>query len=245
MNRPAETDRRPSNKPHRLPLRSRSSAVLAATLATAVVATSAACERHATPESVTDVLPSATPPEHNAPSVDALREAHAEAAASEGISCRDDRDCASPLRCADATCLFPDAMTGNVGDATPYVEFAGSRLPSVRYYLEVADESWESTRGLMHRHSMVEDMGMVFDFGADSPRQFWMRNTYIPLDMVFVTDAGVVDSFVQNATPQTDTGRSSAGPARYVVELNAGEVARMGLEAGSPVRFEGVTSAEQ
>jgi uncharacterized membrane protein (UPF0127 family) len=83
-------------------------------------------------------------------------------------------------------------------------------------------------------------MGMIFIFDTDSLRSFWMRNTYLALDMVFVTSEGVVDSFVENAEPRTDTPRRSAGPARFVIELNAGEVARMGLEAGSTVVLEGL-----
>ncbi|MFT6399114.1 MAG: uncharacterized membrane protein (UPF0127 family) [Bradymonadia bacterium] len=131
-------------------------------------------------------------------------------------------------------------MTGTLSDGMPYAEFAGTRLESTRYYLEVADDAHELMRGLMHRFSMVENMGMIFIFDTDSLRSFWMRNTYLALDMVFVTSEGVVDSFVENAEPRTDTPRRSAGPARFVIELNAGEVARMGLEAGSTVVLEGL-----
>lgn len=186
------------------------------------------------------VLPDVPAPAHDAPSVDSLREAHPDAVSDEGSACADDRDCASPLRCLDSACFWPAAMTGEVDESTPYVEFVGERRERTRYYLEVAAEPWETTRGLMHRNSMVEDMGMVFVFDRDSRRTFWMRNTYIPLDMVFVTDAGLVDSFVENAEPRTETTRPSDGPARFVVELNAGEVARMGLQPGTEVEFHGL-----
>lgn len=198
----------------------------------------ASCDRVAEADTGADADGTEAPaPPHEAPTLDALRAAHDFAAPGEGAACSDDRDCDSPLRCIDATCLFPPAMTGVLSDPMPYVEFEGTRRASTRYYLELASQPWETARGLMHRHSMVPDMGMLFVFERDAPRTFWMRETYIPLDMIFVTDAGVVDSFVENAAPQTDTTRASAGPARFVVELNAGEVSRMGLRAGTPVRF--------
>lgn len=200
------------------------------------------CDRAATvttqPVDVVEVT--AQPPSHAAPSLDDIRTAHEFAVVEEGTSCTTDLDCLSPLRCIDAGCLWPDSMTGTVAEGMPYVEFEGTRLESTRYYLEVADETHELTRGLMHRFSMVEDMGMIFIFGSESPRSFWMRNTYLPLDMVFVTSGGVVDSFVENAEPRTDSPRRSAGPALFVIELNAGEVARMGLQAGTSVVLEGL-----
>lgn len=204
----------------------------------------AACDRVATADTGLDDIAEGTDhgaPSHDTVGIDQLRDDHDFAAADEGSACTTDRDCASPLRCIDAACFWPPSMTGEVDDSTPYVEFDGTRRPTTRYYLEVADEPWEITRGLMHRNTMVEDMGMVFVFERDAPRSFWMRNTFIPLDMVFVTDAGIVDSFVEDATPRTDTPRPSDGPARFVIELNAGEVARMGLEPGARASIVGLT----
>lgn len=201
-----------------------------------------ACDRvesQTTPDAATDISPAA----HEPLSTDELRELHVFAADDEGVPCADDRGCASPLRCIDATCLWPAAMTGAIGDDTPYVEFTGTNLETARYYLEVADEAHELARGLMHRHEMVDDMGMIFMFDQDAPRSFWMRNTFIPLDMIFVTSEGVVDSFVEDAEPRTDTPRRSAGDARYVIELDAGEVARIGLRAGSVARIVGLSAA--
>lgn len=212
----------------------------AALVALLAMSVGAACERHATPDERASVaLPQTTaePAPHLPPALDDLRTAHPDAAAAEGVPCGSDLDCESPLRCFDASCVFPPSMTGRVNEGMAYVAFDGEHLTDARYYLEVADERWEQTRGLMHRRSMVQDMGMIFDFGVDRPQSFWMRNTYIPLDMIFVTDAGVVDSFVEGAVPETDTPRASRGPARYVIELNEGEVARMGLRRGDPARI--------
>lgn len=214
-------------------------------LSTAVVAAlvfGGACGR-AESQTAPDVQADVSPAAHEPLGLDELRELHDFAAADEGVPCADDRDCASPLRCHDATCLWPEAMTGSVVDDTPYVEFTGTNLSDARYYLEVADAAHELARGLMHRHEMVDDMGMIFIFDRDAPRSFWMRNTYIPLDMIFVTSGGVVDSFVENAMPRTDTPRPSDGDAQYVIELDAGEVARIGLRPGSEVRLVGIPGA--
>lgn len=197
------------------------------------------CERqNASETTVADVV-EATPPTHDAPSIQTLRDTHAFATANEGGMCSSDADCDAPLRCFDATCVWPPSMTGDIVEGMPSVTFAGDRLTQVTYYLEWVDEPEQMARGLMFRNSMVEDMGMIFDFREDGARQFWMRNTLLPLDMIFVNDALEVVSFIENATPQTDTPRRSEGPARYVIELKAGEVARIGLQPGSTVTLQG------
>ena len=224
-----------------LPTTRRVGLLFASVVCVAVVAV--ACDREATADSAeTSPTPDASvePPGHEAPSLDELRTQHEFAAPEEGAPCQTDRECLSPLRCFDATCIFPPAMTGDSSATSVTATFDGARLQGVTYHLELADESWEVTRGLMHRFSMVDDMGMIFDFGSEAPRRFWMRNTFIPLDMVFVRTDGTIDSIVENAEPQTDTGRESDGPARFVIELNAGEAARIGLEAGSTVALEGL-----
>ena len=165
----------------------------------------AACDRAAsfTTQPADVVEADVLPPSHATPTTDELRSAHEFAAPEEGALCGSDRDCASPLRCIDASCLWTTAMSGALTDDTPYVEFDGTRLSPARYHLEVADEGHELARGLMHRFSMVEDMGMIFIFDTEGPRSFWMRNTFIPLDMVFVTADGVATVSWVTAPPRT------------------------------------------
>jgi len=150
----------------------------------------------------------------------------------EGASCRSDADCEAPLRCISSACAFPPAMTGEVDASTPMVTFVTGSTERL-YYLEAAMVPSEQARGLMYRHVMAEDFGMIFVFPDDAPRSFWMMNTFIPLDMIFVRSDGIVDSIVENAEPRTQTSRRSAGPARYVIELNAGEAARYGIAPGT------------
>lgn len=154
----------------------------------------------------------------------------------EGRTCRVDRDCDAPLRCLDETCDWPGAMTGERDGSTPIVVLRGS-AGEAAYAVEIADDPAEQARGLMFRRTMVADYGMLFVFPDERPRSFWMRNTLIPLDILFIRADGVLDSASENAQPLDESGERSDGPARYVLELNAGEVARLGLEPGAHVEF--------
>jgi len=186
---------------------------------------------------VAEELPPAPIPRLYASDPVSLRLNHA--VSNEGASCSQDNDCDSPLRCIEAQCAFPPAMTGYRDDASPRVSFTTSE-GTFAYVVELAMTSPEQQRGLMHRHTMVADAGMIFVFPDERPRSFWMRNTLIHLDMVFVRADGVVDSFITGAEPLTEVPRPSAGPARFVIELNAGETVNMGLRAGDRVTLQNV-----
>ena len=107
----------------------------------------------------------------------------------------------------------------------------GSLLAS--FEVEVADDTLERSQGLMFRQSLGEDEGMLFIFQADTEGAFWMRNTLIPLDIIFVESKKRIVNVVANATPQTDTPRLPEGPYRYVLEINGGQAASLGLSSGS------------
>lgn len=109
--------------------------------------------------------------------------------------------------------------------------------------LEVADSSEERAQGLMFRESLPENHGMVFVYENAEPRSFWMKNTLIPLDMIFVAENGTVVD-VEHAVPQPnasdeelETYRSDA-PAKYVIELERGFANRTGIEPGAEVEFD-------
>jgi hypothetical protein len=128
-------------------------------------------------------------------------------------------------------------MTGRATGGTAAVEVMGAG-GGARFDLEVADQSWEEMRGLMFRREMAKGWGMVFVFADEAPRSFWMKNTLMPLDMVFVRADGVVDSVVASAEPLTLTPRRSTGPAKYVVELASGVAATAGIVAGRRLVFD-------
>ncbi len=114
---------------------------------------------------------------------------------------------------------------------------AGQRL-SVD--VELARTVAEQRKGLMGRRALPESGGMLFLFDATTVQSFWMKNTLIPLDMLFISDDGHVVGIVENAAPLTETERSVGKPSRYVLEVNGGWSAAHGVRAGDRVRFENV-----
>ena len=100
------------------------------------------------------------------------------------------------------------------------------------FRIEVAKSDAERAKGLMFRRSLDPDAGMLFDFGKDSELSMWMKNTYIPLDMVFLRADGTVLRIARDTTPFSTDPIPSGGPARAVVELNGGTAQRIGLAPG-------------
>lgn len=109
-----------------------------------------------------------------------------------------------------------------------------------RFAVEVADSDAERQRGLMYRETLSDDAGMLFIFEAQRPLSFWMKNTWIPLDMVFIDEDLVVKGVVENAEPLTLSGRAIDAPTRHVLEVNGGLTRKLGIGAGAKVTFEGV-----
>jgi uncharacterized membrane protein (UPF0127 family) len=103
------------------------------------------------------------------------------------------------------------------------------------FSVEIADDPRERSRGLMFRREMAADEGMLFDFGAEEPASFWMRNTYIPLDMLFIRADGTVESIAEHTTPLSERPVPSKGPVRFVLEINGGLSDELGIEAGDQV----------
>lgn len=114
----------------------------------------------------------------------------------------------------------------------------GGEPVSVR--VEIARDEEQRRRGLMFRTQLDPDAGMVFLFDRPQQLTFWMRNTEIPLDMIFIEPSLRVLGIVENAAPRTDTSRSVPGISQYVLEVNAGFSRRYGLGPGTAVRFEGI-----
>jgi uncharacterized protein len=108
--------------------------------------------------------------------------------------------------------------------------------------VEVARTDAERERGLMFRQKLGADEGMIFLFTESSDHAFWMKNTLIPLDMIFIAENGAVVGVVQGAEPMTTIPRSVGAPSRYVLEVNAGWSAAHAVERGDRARFEGIPS---
>ena len=103
--------------------------------------------------------------------------------------------------------------------------------------MELARTDEERGRGLMFREHLDADAGMLFLYEGEDIRRFWMRNTLIPLDMLFISADQRVVGIVENAEPQTDTLRQVGQPSQYVLEVNGGFAAAHGITASTPVEF--------
>ena len=110
----------------------------------------------------------------------------------------------------------------------------GERGPE-KFSVEIASDSATQARGLMFRKSMAPNAGMLFDFHKPRDVAFWMKNTYIPLDMLFIRNDGTISSIAPNATPLSEQGIPSAEPVRAVLELNGGRAAALGIFPGDKV----------
>jgi uncharacterized membrane protein (UPF0127 family) len=104
------------------------------------------------------------------------------------------------------------------------------------FKVEIADDDPEREHGLMNRPSMPRDHGMLFEFPDEQERSFWMHNTYIPLDIIYIDHTGKIVSIQANATPFSETPLPSYGAATGVLELNGGQAAELGIEAGDVVK---------
>lgn len=104
-----------------------------------------------------------------------------------------------------------------------------------RFAVEIADDPQERERGLMFRKSMGRDEGMLFEWPASEPRAFWMRNTLIPLDILFLDETGQIVSIARDAVPLDETPLPSYAPAKGVLEINGGMAAKLGVRPGDRV----------
>lgn len=113
------------------------------------------------------------------------------------------------------------------------------------FNVELADTEAEREKGLMFRTELAPDAGMVFDFHTTQPVQFWMQNTLIPLDMVFISADGIVKSIHANARPMDTTVIPSGEPVRFVLEIAGGRGAEIGLAPGDRVDYPRVATGGQ
>jgi uncharacterized protein len=103
------------------------------------------------------------------------------------------------------------------------------------FAVELASTSEQHAKGLMFRRELLEGQGMLFDFHREQPASFWMKNTYIPLDMIFIRGDGRILRIAENTVPLSEALVSSGGPVRAVLEVNAGTARRLGIAPGDRV----------
>ncbi|MSO64852.1 MAG: DUF192 domain-containing protein [Alphaproteobacteria bacterium] len=105
-----------------------------------------------------------------------------------------------------------------------------------RFTVELADTPATRERGLMFRRAMAAEAGMLFDFQQSQPVAFWMKNTYLPLDMIFIADDGKIAAIARRTVPLSEATVPSPVPVRAVLEINAGVADRLRINPGDQVR---------
>ena len=103
------------------------------------------------------------------------------------------------------------------------------------FSVELATNGAEWERGLMYRKELPEGRGMLFDFEREAPVSFWMHNTYIPLDMIFIRADGSILRIAEDAEPLSDRLIPSGGPVRAVLEVIGGTARKLGIAPGDRV----------
>jgi uncharacterized protein len=134
------------------------------------------------------------------------------------------------------------AMSATACEAQPRVTILTQSGREVVFQVEVADTPAKRTMGLQYRKRLGTDRGMIFLFPSEAPQAFWMKNTPIPLDMIFINRERRIVGIVEQTVPFSLDSRSVAAPSQFVLEINGGLAKRHGLQAGDSVRFQGITT---
>ena len=114
---------------------------------------------------------------------------------------------------------------------------------SARFSVDIADDPAERSQGLMFVDDMPRSHGMLFVYPDARPVAFWMKNTLIPLDIIFADAQGRVIRVHENAVPHDETALPGGGDVQYVLEINGGLAARMGIAAGTEMRHPAIRDA--
>jgi uncharacterized membrane protein (UPF0127 family) len=106
--------------------------------------------------------------------------------------------------------------------------------------VEIAETPQKRSFGLMYRKELPEMSGMLFLFPREEPLSFWMKNTILPLDIIFINTAHTIVGIARNTTPFSEKPLPSGGPAQFVLEVNGGFCQRHGVAVGDRVEFAGI-----
>ena len=128
----------------------------------------------------------------------------------------------------------------NACGAEPRVTIITQDGRKIGFGVEVADTPSKRAMGLQYRRELAADRGMIFLFPGESIQSFWMKNTPLPLDMIFISRDGKIVGIVEQTVPFSLDSRSVNAPSQFVLEINGGLSKRHGIKAGDNVRFENV-----
>ena len=147
------------------------------------------------------------------------------------------------MRCVGVLLLgFAMLQSVTACRAEPRVKIATQQGRTVAFNVEIADSPAKRELGLQYRRDLASDHGMIFLFPSQSEQTFWMKNTPIPLDMIFINRELKIVGIVEQAVPFSLDPRSVGTPRQYVLEINAGLAKRNGIQPGDSVTFEGIAT---
>ena len=124
--------------------------------------------------------------------------------------------------------------------AEPKVTITTKDGRNVSFVVEVADTPSKREMGLQYRRDLAADRGMIFLFPVESQQSFWMKNTPLPLDMIFINRERKIVGIVEQTVPFSLDPRSVTAPSQFVLEINGGLAKRHAIKAGDAVRFDGL-----
>jgi len=124
--------------------------------------------------------------------------------------------------------------------AEPRVTITNQEGRTVSFAVEIADTPSKREMGLQYRRDLAADRGMLFVFPAQSQQSFWMKNTPLPLDMIFINRVRKIAGIVEQTVPFSLEPRSVDAPSQFVLEINGGLSKRHGIKAGDSVSFENI-----
>lgn len=142
---------------------------------------------------------------------------------------------ASDLGLAKSVTPSPDAGIAQNLPTKPLSIKSGKKTH--RFTVMMARSAAEQEVGMMWQLKVAPNAGMLFTLSDQRPAAFWMRNTLIPLDIIFIRNNGEIANIAANATPQSLTPIPSAGPVSAVLEIAGGRAAELGIKAGDIVRW--------
>lgn len=124
--------------------------------------------------------------------------------------------------------------------AQPKVTIQTQENRELTFQVEVADTPAKRELGLQYRRDLAPDRGMIFLFPKESKHSFWMKNTPIPLDMIFIGSNRKIVGIVEQAVPFSTDSRSVPAASQFVLEINGGLARRYGVKVGDSIRFQGL-----
>ena len=137
--------------------------------------------------------------------------------------------------------LFAVLLQVSACQAQPQVTIATEGGRELTFQVEVADTPSKRELGLQYRRDLPPDRGMIFLFPTESEHSFWMKNTPLPLDMIFISKDLKIVGIVDQAVPFSTDSRSVPAASQFVLEINGGLSKRHGIKAGDTVRFHGLS----